>query len=206
MRTKSVPKKNAQRKYTDKVTSMSIAPRVRERIHYHKRTQSYGQLSQIGTFNGFAFSFQLNLVPDFTEFTSLYDVYRIDKICVHILPDATESLVSATNKASCNYFTVIDYDDGIAPTSVNDFLTRDNAVIRQFNEPAHISFRPHVPMATDTGLTVFGVNKQSQWIDCTFTNVFHYGLKLGLPATPATFSPTSFTIFIDYFMSFKSVR
>lgn len=100
-----------------------------ERVHYVKRTVDYGTLlgDNINPSYG-AYNFSLNDVGNYTEFTNLYDQYKICGIRVRFFPKQTQvtSLDLATQPRNARILTAIDYTDSTAPISmqeVRDFET-----------------------------------------------------------------------------------
>lgn len=125
---------------------------------------------------GVGWSFSLNAVPDFAEFTTLFDAYIIDQVDIHFVLD--------NNKAE-QYPTLLiapDYDDANAPATENEVLTHQGCKILPFspNKREHtFSVKPRVAMAVyRTGVTSsYGWSRPGQLMDIATTDTPWYGMK-----------------------------
>ena len=94
------------------------------RIYYYSRyaraeTVDVGSLSD--AFYGFAF--QLNRVINYTEFTNLYDMYKINAIKITFMPQQTSNVsLSDFNNANAGkrFFSAIDRNDANVPSSTDE--------------------------------------------------------------------------------------
>ena len=71
----------------------------------------------------YGFNFSLNDLPNYTEFTALYDQYKINAVRFTMLPQQTQSIsIGSVNNpiANARVFSAIDYNDGSAPASVDE--------------------------------------------------------------------------------------
>lgn len=152
-----------------------------------------------------AYAFALNDLPGYTEFTSLYDAYRIDRVECNIFVDTNAAGLYPNQGSPSYYFTAVDYDDANAVTQ-NYIQQKDNCEIVPIRKPVHkVLLEPRIAMAAYGGaaFTSYVEAKAGQWVDSASPGVPHYGLKLCFPIAAATGSIQTFSIFCRYFLSFK---
>lgn len=127
---------------------------------------------------GNAYQFKLGSVIDSSDFTTLYDKYKILMVKLKILYQADSASPGATSVLPIfNYCT--DFDDAVAPTSLNIVNTKQKArsVILSANKPITITLRPKVAVPVYQGvLTAYSVSK-APYVDCVYPDVLHYGVK-----------------------------
>lgn len=130
-------------------------------------------------------SFTLDQVPGYTDFTALYDQYHIKQVKV------TFSLYGGTAGTMWNPLIASDYDGG-TPSSFNAVCERRT---KQFfltpTQPAFtLTFKPKVAMSVySTGGTVAsGVG--SPWLDMASTSIVHYGFWMAIAGYNASTSST----------------
>jgi len=95
----------------------------------------------------------LSNLPSYTEFSNLFDQFCFEQIDVEfVVPRAA---VSAGNSAIFPTLVYsVDYNDSIAPTTVNDVLEFDAHRVFQFSESKRshkFSFKPKAPLTMPTG-------------------------------------------------------
>lgn len=160
-------------------------------------------------FGGFTYS--LNSLPNYTDFTTLFDQYRVDKIRVTFYPrqnvtNGTFPSPTTDTVQSCQVFSVVDLDDGNAPTSLNDVLQYQNLKTTRGLQVHSRTFKPGVEIAqTNNGTLAGSMVKMSPWLDCTVASVWHNGLKVVLQNTGG-FAPITYDMKVDMWISCKNVR
>lgn len=176
----------------------------RQIVHRFKRAVFYsGSISGstiLDTFGGVRF--RLVDVPNVTEFTNLFDQYKIDGVKIHFLPRGNTAEVG-TNQGIVKFFSAIDYDDITAPGSINDILQYENVKTTRSTQDHSRYIKPKVAgLAYQTAVGNAYMPKRG-WIDCANTTVEHYGIKWALQQLPA--GSQTFDIKVDYYLSFKNV-
>lgn len=147
-----------------------------------------------------ALNFQLTNFPDATEFTSLFDQYRIVQITVEFLSLTTGPYVSPLTS-------IIDYDDSNAVASLNELLEYQTAMTTTAGANHTRTLTPHVTSAVYSGaFTSFAVAPNSLWIDCANANVQYYGLKYYFPALSGGTNTVLYNVYISGILQFKRVR
>jgi hypothetical protein len=124
--------------------------------------------------NGVA-SFTTADVNQFSSFAAVFDQYWIRQVECWIEP-ADNSAASEISILPRTYtYTVIDYDDVNALTTTAQAEQYSNCVTATTYEGVYLVFQPH--MAVNTGGSG-QANVPSNWIDCAYTTVPHYGIKM----------------------------
>lgn len=174
-------------------------------------------LSQVANANNnVSFEFRLQDVPNYTEFTTLFDQYRIDKITFKMIPMCN---VNQLTIASAGTFvnnpgivgTVIDYDDANILSTLASFEQYANFRFQPVVSSKTIqrTFKPHIAVAAfGGGVFTSYMNKGPTWIDCNNATVAHYAIKIYLDGPDGT-APTAFQkfqLFATYYLSFRNVR
>jgi len=137
--------------------------------------------------------------PGPTDFTSLFDMYRIAQVTVKFTP--------SINASRGRLITAIDYDDASTAFVLNDLeqyatlweAEPDTYVIRTFN--------PRIAVAAyaSTVFTSFS-NQKASWIDSASPGVSHYGLKYVLPANPGATAGVAYNVLVTGIIQCKAIR
>lgn len=126
--------------------------------------------------------FQLASVLNYTEFTSLFQEYRINCVVVKFTPTWDTNDIGNQTIATPVRMPVIgwaiDYNDAATPSSIDTISEFANYKETMFNKPIKIKIWPAVaPTLYANNLLVgYGV-KRRQWIRSANSDVKHYGLK-----------------------------
>lgn len=164
-------------------------------------------------------AFCLDDIPNITEFTSLFDMYRINAVALRIYPVATVAATgtsAGTNTNTGGWLHHITDDDDYATLTASDVGIDE---IRQYSNykvvnvasrrPIRRLIRPKISMAAAGGGTFStAVNLRPKWINSAYTNTTHYGWKgvfeIYDPAAATT--NLSFKIEPIYYISLKNLR
>lgn len=128
--------------------------------------------------------FRLSQLPNYTEFTYLFDQYKINRIDMTFFPSwigSDKSGLSTKDVVLPTLVTVNDYDDSNALTTRSDYLQYESyrAALLDGSKILHRSFKPQVAMATfGSGVfTSYASPAQVPWIDANSAGVDFYGIK-----------------------------
>lgn len=125
--------------------------------------------------------FQLNLTPSSTEFTNLYDQYRIKGVKRTFIysqtgADTTGAIGPYGPAGAPMLYMVRDYDDAATPSAVSEFLQRPYCTIRRLTGITKTFIRPKMAGSVyNGGTTAYG--PKSGWIDVGYPDVPHYAIK-----------------------------
>lgn len=146
------------------------------------RTWDYGGLLAPAADGGFGYSWTLNSLPGYTEFTSLYDSYRIDM--VEVIWELTPVFTLGTTTKTSNIMPVImawpDYDNATAPASllVADQIAQvERLQLSEARPSVRRSIRPKLQLGVAGAPVNQGANQPSQFLDMTYDSIVHYGVK-----------------------------
>lgn len=153
-----------------------------------------------------SYSFQLSDLPNYTEFTGLFDAYRITGVEVIFYPvntvNTTGAAVNPTQAITC-----VDFDGISGPTLVSDLEQYDTAKWHWGLRPIKRKLVPRVALAAYSGaFTSYAEAKENQWIDCASPSVQHYGLFFGGPTALNASGAQSWQPVATYFLEFKRTR
>ena len=183
-------------------------PRLSSLKTYHfKRTFTlpFIQSQTTTVFGAYAFSF--NDLPNSSEFSALFDQYRVNKLVIKFVPNHNSSEVGST-KALMEFNSVLDFNDQTAPTALNQLyeyanwrMTRGNAIHTRVFTPAVLSL-----VSTTSPTNYQGdQSKWKQWLATSQLDVEHYGIKYAIGATQAA-GDMYFTPYVTAYFSCKSVK
>jgi len=182
--------------------SSSVKASRDNKIFKYKR--SSGALG-VSSFNNISdtlvgLEFSLATVPNYTEFTDLYDFYRITGIVIHYLPDQTQ-LISTGNVNSTDnipLITVVDTSDVNPPISVDELREYDNHKVRSIITPFREYF---VPKWLDAERS-----QRTSWVACANPNTRYYGYKYAAPPTNNSGVGFSAWIEVTFYLEFKKAK
>jgi len=135
----------------------------------------------------FAYDILLNDLPDPTDFTNLYDQYRILQAEIRYIP------IYGPGEFPGNIYSVIDYDDANT-IGVFESYQYESLQVTGLDQAFVRTFTPKVAEIVYNGnLTVaYGQPRGPRWIDVASPSVPHYGLKLAI--TTITGAPANITL------------
>lgn len=147
-----------------------------------------------------------DLGADTTKFQALFDVYKIRKIVMEMIPVSTNNPTNNEGTTPQLFAAKIiyakDYDDDTTPTSIENLLNRKGSYLTNFNSKKAISLSPATAVPIYDGTLSYGYKQdRNSWLDCNDPNIKYYGIKLALQAAPN--QRVTFHLRTKYFMSFK---
>jgi hypothetical protein len=173
----------------------------RHKVYPFTRLQQLGTITSSTTAEvTSALTFSLSSLPDYTEFTGLFDAYRIVGVKVCFYPAFLDTTATTLYPP---IYTVIDYDDSNT-TSTAAYGEYDSCQVVQTGQYFERTLVPRVAIAAYSGaFTSFG-QKAKMWIDCGSPSVNHYGLKYGIDIAGA--ANTLWTAVAHYSLEFRESR
>ena len=205
-RSRSYPTKAPANKFkkTYKNDTRTVGKYNNNRIHFLKRHADYSVLSVSNTLGANAgYTFRLSNIPGYTEFTSLYDQFKICGIKVTFRPPVTQrsSLATVDNpNANVRFFSAIDYNDSTAPTSSDDVRQYENCKVTSFHQQ-HVRYIPEPKFVNTSGQTV------SDWLSTNNPTTIWYGLKVWVdPSLQTTTLTSDYTMECIFYLCFKNIK
>jgi len=149
-------------------------------------------LSNLLDENGFSFQFSLASLRNFSDFTNLFDQYKINQVDLYFKLIQNPEAPTTTNTVATYYPTlwyVRDYDDSSTMTVAN--MQEKQGAKRIVMKPdaiQKISVVPKFQRMIYQTLTSTGYGPGTGFLDCVDSGVPHYALKttFQVPASGAT--------------------
>lgn len=139
-------------------------------------------------FYSLAFAYKLSDLPDYSEFTALFDTYKICGVALRIIPlfsEASTATASAVGGIGIVLHSTSDYDDvsNYSPNEANINYMREVATYKCHNllkiRKWSRYLKPAVRDAVYDGTTLQPMGqKKNKWIDCSNADILHYGTKM----------------------------
>ena len=129
-------------------------------------------------------SFSLKDVIDYTDFTDLFDRYKITKVVLKIMYQTNIGVGSNGILPVMNY--TFDCDDADLPVNQQD-VTRKGYVktkILNANRPFSWVCKPRISKQVYDGLNAAYMSERPCWLDCTNPDVPHFAFKAWLRNCP----------------------
>lgn len=200
-RPRSGPKRSLIRRR--RLARPRLVRRVPNPVHYFKRTAYYS-----GYINGSTLADvggnligQLSQVPNFGEFTALFDMYKILGMRFRFSPRANSAEVG-TNQGLIKFMTAIDYDSSTTTGTMADLLQYESLKVTQSNREHVRYIKPRIAQSVYQSALTTGYSPGRGWIDCENNTVPHYGLRFLLQQLPA--GNQSYDIQVTYYLAFKN--
>lgn len=193
--------KPAKKKKTDK----SMAPMYKQpstNVRLIKRNADQGDLiCTLGAPTYGAFLFRLSNVPNSSEFTALFDQYKINAISCTFYPQQTAvDTHIAPAVQNVRMFTAIDYNDSDPPLSIDTLRQYDNVEVNAVTEQFTV-YIANPKFADTTGALRTG------YINTSSPSTVHYGLKYAVdPLAPGSTGTYTYRVETVYYFSFKNAK
>lgn len=168
----------------------------------------YGDIRIVGG----AFQFRLSDCAGSTDFTNLFDQYKISGVKVRIWWTSTSS-DSATRVPAPRMIYSVDEDDNEVPTDLNGFRQKNSVKVHQFGNgvPLQLYIKPRLAKSVYNNSVSTAYSSTRSWVDCQNSNVPHYGLKFFLqdvwaPNDIAFLKAHMFRVETTYYIKAKGVQ
>lgn len=184
--------------------------RFRQTIQYFKRssyTPNWVQTSNVAdVFKNLTVT--LNGLPSSSEFTNLYDQYKIRGVKFTLIPRFNVAQATDGNTAPfqlpSQIYSVLDFD-GNFPVTINDMFQYENLKMSRGTALHKRYFKPAVLPQVFNGITTGYSISKNMWIDCQNDAIPHYGSTICIPQVNAT-EPLGYDLKVDLYVAFKNVR
>jgi hypothetical protein len=124
-----------------------------------------------------AFEFRLDALPDYADFTNLFQAYRIVKVKVEWKPEYTELTDAAlvSNAVNVNFNSAIDPTNGASPVNVAEVTQYQSCRSTGITKQHTRSLKPSILMG--------GITPCNCAISTQSPSERHYSIKYGIPPT-----------------------
>jgi len=160
---------------------------------------------------GFAFYYNVGLLPQWGTFAALYDEYKFAAVKIKFIPAIT---VSTPDAPAPLFAYCLDFDDAIVPTSMDTMRQHQDLKYKLMVKPFSVYFKPRFQRLVGTtdspaGFAETSTQSARGWLDCAETAgplVRHYGLKLFIEYITPLKSEQRIRMEITYYIMFRGVR
>lgn len=156
-----------------------------------------------------ALTFKLSDLDNYTEFTNLFDRYRICGIKITFEPNITgfDANAGATAFTLPMLLTVVDHNDSANPGSMADLMqyrtlrkTRAHLTHTRYLKPAVLT------SAYESAVATAYIPKCKQWLTCDDPATPHYALKYGISAYGDAEFTVSWRTYIKFYFQCKDLK
>lgn len=183
------------------------APRRRPNVLSIKKTIIDPRINVVsGTTTFGSDTFELADIPQFANYTALYEEYRIDKVVYtfNSLTNMANPQIGAAYATLGMIHTVVDDTDAAVPTSIQNMMN-DSAYKGSRSSRNHSRvIRPKFLNSIAGGAT----QPKAGWLLTDNPNASHYALKYALEGGSSSVASTSFFVepIVTYYISFKNPK
>jgi len=150
-------------------------------------------------------------MPNSSDFTNLFDNYRIDGVTIKMISGVTGVGVQTTTGHVMPWLWVFnDQDDGLAPAAPSQFMEREGLRVVSFSDSNIQTHKCSPRLATQhyngIALSGYGVGNKYAFVDSAYPNVEYYGTKIGYSSVTTTnINIGTIQFLIKYDMTMKGV-
>jgi len=152
-----------------------------------------------------ALPFLLTDLPDYVEFTALFDEFKIQQVIVQFTP-------TNYSQAYASLFTAIDYDDASSPSSINDLREYGSFHFTPALKYHQRVLTPKYSYRVYNGVGITDSFASTRgWVDCSKPDTPWYGLKYAFGPTtviPSVGTPVGevYEVQCTYIVCFRFYR
>lgn len=155
-----------------------------------------------------SYDFRLNSLPNYAEFTALFDAYKIWKVEVTFIPKYNVSDYSSGGAAYGipTIYVVEDRNSVATPVSISSLCEFGNCVFRRFDKPFTYTCYPSVTLSgyQAGGGVIVDDRQKDLWVRNLYPDVAHYGIMYGIDM-PVGLGDFRYDVAMKYFLKFKDV-
>lgn len=165
--------------------------------------------SGVSTPAAYGASFQLSDLTSFTEFTTLFDQYKITGVKLDFIPFADNTTWQVANNGAGvsapggPLLITADHDDASPPASANEMLQKQTTKVVPVGRRHRMYIKPKFNLATYSG---GGVAPVSGWLDNGSTSVPHYGVKAWMAGPNIPDTSFTYQVWATYYIKCKGVQ
>lgn len=175
------------RRYLRRRPLMGRLPR-NNRIHNFTRVVELSEINSSTTADVVGgMNFKLSDLGSYTEFTNLFDKFRICGVKVEFVPKFTGNDMNpgSTFPGAPNIHTIIDYNESTNPGNLAEMLQYSNYKRTRGHLTHKRFFKPAVLVANyESAVATAYSSKWKVWLDSADASTAHFGLKYLIDITP----------------------
>lgn len=201
-----------------RVGRKKVANKVHTFVRYCDKNTTYPDANgpnlivETGSDQNLAYTFKLDNVVNPTDFTNLYDQYRINKVELMLEPLWDQAGNGSGLNQNRRIRVVRDYNDATPLTQEDDYLEYANckSYFPWSKRGIKIVLYPKIANVVEnvggaaSAYTLMNSNRV--WLNIAEDEVPHFGLKIFIPGSMAPTSLQMFTVRAKYWLSFKNSK
>lgn len=149
-------------------------------------------------------------MPGLTDFTSLYDQYKVLSYTLEIRPRFSESSppITVGSQAIPSIYYIYDQDDTTVPSAMSSIMEHPKVRARMLNRPVYITVKyPTVRTAIyQPGVSFAYSTNKCPWLDLTNASVPLLGVKYCIQGSPTVDFTGYFDLRVKWRLAFKNPR
>lgn len=171
---------------------------TKNKIHSFTRTAilTSPNMTATTTATGGNIGFTLSQVPNYTEYTALFDQYRIKAVKISIIPELTQGTLNSGAINAGSIWTTIDHTDLASPANVDEILQYD-----KLKRGRTTSIHTRYVRVNTIEDNMVDYNK---WHSTADSNEQYYGVKFWREALGSGTLPTK--LIVKYYLQFKDQK
>lgn len=179
---------------------------------YSSRIHSFKRVTESTTLNGGTtgvLEFRLNELPNNSEFTNLFDRYRIRGVSVRIVPNISsyDGNPAASAVSRANVHTAVDLNDSTAPANVQELMQYDTYKMTTGDRIHQRYFKPRVSneIFRTAISTNYAMGSGNQWLDCTVNgaDLPHFALKWVIDSAGVNYT---YRVYKTFYLEFQGTK
>lgn len=178
-------------------------------VHRFKRKVGYVEQLDLSLPTKYAtIKFQLSGLPNYTEFTALFDQYKIVGVDMQIIYSQNTSAINDPNGIPLMWY-VIDRDDNTLPTSIDELRQYDNCQCIRLDKPFHIYItNPKYSSTAWDNAIASGYAQGRGWLQTAYPGIDYYGIKTAIQNDFGQSDTTGGAVRYEatYYLLMKSVK
>lgn len=169
-------------------------------------------IAETGSNQNLVYTFKLDNVVNASEFTSMYDQYRINKVVLYLEPQFTSNgqFYNNLNIFSKKLRVIHDYNDANPLTQEDDYLEYANCKTYMATRNIRITLYPKIANNVenvDGGVAQTLMNSNRVWLNTAQDEVPHFGIKIFVPEDISNIENVSlFTVRAKMWLSMKNTK
>lgn len=175
LRLRRRPRRNLRKRVMRRATARTSIGHQFTRIDWR---QNAFQLTGAGGVTLGAYTFKLSDLPNYTEFTSLYDQYKINKVQVTFIPKINGAMLNAGAQLPVIH-SMIDSSDATPPATLAEMMENEDVKSTRGNQLHKRYFTPkcQTKLYEGIGTDGYAVSRRNPFISTDDPAVPHYALK-----------------------------
>jgi hypothetical protein len=178
--------KTQQNQSIETVRDVPMMILKRDKVYTFTRKTALSYLQATNTGAGASFAFSLNLLPSGSDFTNLFEQYRVKQLIYQFTPIVGLGSGAVDHSPLITWF---DYDDNVVPIGASESYQTQTTRTTPQGQFVQRVVTPQLSqdgLATGSATTAYSAPPNNLWIDDAYPNALYYGLKTWIPASGQT--------------------